>query len=317
MIVTYQQEPFYISGLENRLGKVRRNLDELSEMGLLAGPAHILKYLGYQKNYGVGEDETLMSLAKDVLGTLLKRVPQPRALLCQHTYGCSAEFPWTQEERDVISRTRYFPPALMREMGVGDLPYFSSFASGCSGLMSLMLTGVGISGPASDNTPIIAMTGDARPQGAAFDATKEQFLTSDVCSGFILGRQSAGYQVLGINYFSTSRLTFPLVESVKRIVVMTRELANALQIDLVKENPLIHYPNVFPKGWDMVTGYLGLPKDRQIIEGFADRAHCMSSDSIFTLATHHQGQQGRLHLVVNVGTGIHIGVCLLREQASA
>ena len=43
-------------------------------------------------------------------------------------------------------------------------------------------------------------------------------------------------------------------------------------------------------------------------------AHCLSSDSIISLAARHCGQSGRLHVVVNFGSGLHLGVGIFREK---
>ena len=55
-----------------------------------------------------------------------------------------------------------------------------------------------------------------------------------------------------------------------------------------------------------------------IAVGTPDRAHFMATDSVISLAKLDHGQQGRLHVVVNYvnyGIGLHLGVCVLKEQA--
>jgi hypothetical protein len=32
------------------------------------------------------------------------------------------------------------------------------------------------------------------------------------------------------------------------------------------------------------------------------------------LSKWHRGQAGRIHIVVNYGVGLHLGVCILKEQ---
>ena len=55
------------------------------------------------------------------------------------------------------------------------------------------------------------------------------------------------------NYYSTTRMKVPFVEIVKRTVQMIEELAANLGLDLSKSNAAIHYPNIFPETWAMVT----------------------------------------------------------------
>ncbi len=76
----------------------------------------------------------------------------------------------------------------------------------------------------------------------------------------------------------------------------------------------IHYPNIFPNTWKMVTRHLRLQRVEHVVDGMAERAHCMASDSVISLAKLHHGRGGRLHVVVNYGIGLHLGVCILKEQ---
>ena len=106
----------------------------------------------------------------------------------------------------------------------------------------------------------------------------------------------------------------PLVEIVKLTVQMVRNLIKALGVDRDSGDLIVHYPNIFPNAWDMVSKYLKIPRASHVMEGFADRAHCLSSDSIISLAARHCGQSGRLHVVVNFGSGLHLGVGIFREK---
>ena len=95
---------------------------------------------------------------------------------------------------------------------------------------------------------------------------------------------------------------------------MLRELAAHLDLNLSEKDIAIHYPNIFPKTWSMVTRYLQLPRVEQITDGMRDRAHCGATDSVISLGKVHRGQRGRLHVVVNYGVGLHLGVCILEEH---
>ena len=55
----------------------------------------------------------------------------------------------------------------------------------------------------------------------------------------------------------------------------------------------------------------------ETLRWISERAHCGATDSVISLAKWHRGQSGRLHVVVNYGVGLHLGVCLLREESVA
>ncbi len=156
---------------------------------------------------------------------------------------------------------------------------------------------------------------DNTPVGDPFDMVRERILGSDHSSAFVLGHEERGYQLLGIDYYSTTRTLVPLVEIVKRSVQMTGDLAASLQLDLARCDVVIHYPNIFPDTWKMVTRYLRLPTVQHVLDGMPERAHCGASDSVISLAKLHRGQEGRLHVVINYGVGLHLGVCILKEKA--
>jgi hypothetical protein len=122
--------------------------------------------------------------------------------------------------------------------------------------------------------------------------------------------------LLGIDYYSTTRKLVPLVEIVKLTVKMMQRLATELGLDLVGADVAIHYPNIFPETWKMVTRYLRNLRLEHLLDGMAARAHCESSDSVISLAKYHQGREGRIHIAVNYGVGLHLAVCVLKEKAN-
>lgn len=91
---------------------------------------------------------------------------------------------------------------------------------------------------------------------------------------------------------------------------------SAGKLDLHGADIAVHYPNIFPENWKMVTRYLLLPRVEHVMDEMAERAHCGATDSVISLTKWHRGQSGRLHFVVNYGIGLHLGVCILREYAS-
>lgn len=315
MMLSYWNAGVFIWGLSHQLGSVRRDLNELKSSQLLSNSVNEIAQIGYRHNFGVGPEESLLTLAVRPFSYALGRCRNPQAVVFHHSYAESAIVPWAEEDVDVMSRARYFPAALMRQVQVDHLPYLGSFASGCTGFLSLMLTAGGLFG-FSDRRPIICLTADVRPRGASYDALREKILTSDCSAGFILGGERCGYQLVGINYYSTTRTLVPLVEIVKRTVKMIADLTEELGLDLAGGDTVLHYPNIFPKAWDMVTHYLQIPRERHVMDGMPDRAHCLSSDPVITLAKLHRSQTGRLHVVVNFGSGLHLGVCIFKEEGA-
>ena len=141
-------------------------------------------------------------------------------------------------------------------------------------------------------------------------------LGSDHSSAFVVGHGKRRYQLLAIDYYSTTRKLVPLVEIVKLTVKMMQRLATELGLDLVGADVAIHYPNIFPETWKMVTRYLRNPELEHLLDGMAERAHCGSSDSVISLAKSHRGQEGRIHIALNYGVGLHLAVCVLKEKAN-
>jgi 3-oxoacyl-[acyl-carrier-protein] synthase III len=245
----------------------------------------------------------------------MKHAQEGRSIVFHHSYPENTFLPWSEGETDILSRARYFPSIVLKHLGLDHLPYFISFGSGCTGLLSMLILAGGMWNKKSSN-PIICLTADVRPPETTFDAMREKILTSDCSSGFVVSRERRGYRLLGISYYSTPRQIVPLVEIVKRTVKMIRELAKELTVDLSPGQVVVHYPNIFTSAWEMVSQYLNVPKELHVLDDLAERAHCLSSDSMISLAKWHGGGAGRTHVVVNFGSGLHLGACILREEAA-
>lgn len=313
MMLLYQDRAIFIHAFNHRLGSVQRNLQELQAEKLLVGTVDSLSEVGYRHNFGLAKDESLLNLASTPLSLALRFAPAPRALICQHCYAESAVLACDVDEVDIALRNRYFPAELMRKLQLDHIPYFCSFASGCTGFISILAAAGGLFS-SSDESPAICLVADNMPPGVPYNMARERILGSDHSSAFVIGPEQRGYQLLGINYYSTTRTAVPFVEIIKRTVQMIQELATNLQLDLAGNDMAIHYPNIFPNTWKMVTRHLRLQRVEHVVDGMAERAHCMASDSVISLAKLHHGRGGRLHVVVNYGIGLHLGVCILKEQ---
>jgi len=313
MMLLYLNAPIFIHGFSHRLGSIQRNLQELQDEKLLVGTVENLSAVGYRQNFGLAKDESLLGLASTPLSLALRIAPEPRALISQHCYAESAVLACAVGEVDVALRNRYFAAELMRKLQVDDVPYFCSFASGCSGFISILAAAGGLF-TSSHEGSAICLVADSMPPGVPYNMARERILGSDHSSAFVIGCEQHGYQLLGINYYSTTRTSVPFVEIVKRTVEMIQELATSLQLDLAKSDVAIHYPNIFRDTWKLVTRYLRLERVEHVLDGMAERAHCMASDAVISLTKLHQGWGGRIHIVVNYGIGLHLGVCVLKEE---
>jgi len=314
MILLLDKSNHFIWGMTCQLGAKRRNLNELKQEQLICNEVDDLARLGYEHNYGAAPDEDLFTLSKAPFSSLLAKAEKPQALVCHHSYGQNASLrPGPAAEPGFMPYAQYFPAELMRSVNADDIPFLGSFATGCTGFISLIMTAGGLSA-FSSGAPVICMTADVKPDGSTYDAMRERILTTDCCSGFLMGKERCGYQVLGISFYSTKRPRILLIDIVKRTVNLIRDLAKALEIDLVQNEAVLHFPNAFPDAWEMVTNYLKIPGEPRPLDGLAERAHCLSSDPVITLSKTHRGTAGRLHIVANFGTGLHLGVCFLREQ---
>ncbi len=315
MLLLYHDAGLFMWNLSHRLGSLRRDLNQLKAENLLAGSVETLTQTGYHYNCALGREENLIALASGPLSGALQGV-DPRALVFQHCQAESAVLPWRSDEMDLISRNRYFAPMLMKELELDDLPYFCSFASGCAGFITLLATAGGLF-LGGEEGPVICLMADGNQPGVTFDIVKERILGSDHSSAFVVGREEAGYQILGVNYYSTTRVLVPLLEVVKRTVQMIEQLASKVGLDLKQSDVVVHYPNIFPDTWKMVTRYLRLPRIETVFDGMAERAHCAGSDSVISLGKMHRSEEGRLHVAVNYGFGLHLAVCLLKEKKLA
>lgn len=317
MILLYQQSPIFVSDFHYKLGGLRRDLNELKAQNVLANTVETLEAIGYRDCLSLADNETLLTLTAPPLAATLKGLPEPRALIFQHCHAESAVLPVEPGDKVGASRNYYFAAAVMGELNIDHLPYLCSFASGCAGFLSLLITAGGLFSGA-DEGPVVCVMADSRPPmespGLPFDLLRERILGSDHSSAFVVSREAKGYQLLGISYYSTIRKLVPLVEIVKRTVEMIHKLAGRLELNLADHDVVIHYPNIFPDTWKMVTRYLRLPGVEQAVDGMAARAHCGATDSVISLTKWHRGQGGRIHVVVNYGVGLHLGLCILKEH---
>jgi hypothetical protein len=316
MMLVFQNSGIFMWALTYQLGSVRWELSELKAGNLLASSVETLSGIGYKYCLGLGPEEDLLGLAAKPLASVVERNPDPRALIFQHCHAQSAVLPWRAEDLDIASRNQYFPAALMKQLHLDDIPYFCSFASGCAGFISLLSLAGGILSSSTEQHTVCVMA-DCRPDGVTFDMETERILGSDHSSAFVVGRQECGFQLLGLDYYSTTRALVPLLEVVKRTVQMIKDLATRLELNLAELGVVIHYPNIFPEAWRMVTRYLRLPHLQAVIDELPERAHCGGSDSVISLSKFHAGEAGRIHLVVNYGLGLHLAVCALREMEAA
>jgi len=313
----YLDSEIYLWGMCHELGKVRRDLAELKRDALICNEPDDLAAKGYKQNCSIGPGDSLQSLATGSFGRLLKQCPTPRALVFHHSYPESTRVSAENSEPGFMSRVQYFPPYLMRQFKLDNMPYLVSFGSGCTGLLTMLMMATGLFRKNSDSeNPVLCLTADVKPPGTTFDALREKILTSDCSSGFLVGLEKRGYRLLGMIYYSTTRQIVPLVQIVKQSVQMIRDLAKKTAIDLSACEMVLHYPNVFPEAWQMVTQYLRVPKAIHVLDGLPERAHCKSSDSVISLGNAHGAGASRVHIVLNFGAGIHLGVCILREEVS-
>jgi hypothetical protein len=319
MILLYQDRPVSVYAFNHQLGGLRRDLKQLSSENVLSNAEETLSATGYRYNFGLDKDETLPSLASKPVAATLAQTAEPRALVFQHCHAESSVLPIEPGDTGWAARNQYFAAAVMQELKLDHIPYFCSFASGCAGFLSLLTTAGGLLS-SSDKRAIVCVMADSRPPmdppGLPFDLLQERILGSDHSSAFLVGNEERGYQLLGLNYYSTTRKVVSLVEIVKRTVEMMESLATELGLDLQKADIAIHYPNIFPDTWKMVTRYFLLPRVEHVMDEMAERAHCGATDSVISLTKWHRGQSGRIHFVVNYGVGLHLGVCVLREHAS-
>jgi hypothetical protein len=315
MILSFKENQIFVHSFHYQLGNIRRNLDQLEAEKLLVGPAADLAVIGYRYSFGLDKSETLLSLACGPLSKVLQSASEPAGFVFQHCFAESAVLYYDPAETNIALRTRYFAGEVMRQLQVDHLPYFCSFASGCSGFTSVLATAGGALSAITDERPMVCVIADCHPPGMPFNMFEERIVGSDHSSAFVVGREPIGYQLLALGYYSTTRTRVPFLEVVKRTVQMIQELAANLELNLSTSDVTVHYPNIFPETWKMVTRYLRNPRVEHVLDGMSERAHCGSSDSIISLAKYHQGREGRIHIAVNYGVGLHLAVCVLKEEA--
>lgn len=311
LLFDFSRDEIYLSSSAYALGSISRTLQELQELSLLVSPIEWLEKAGYRCNRCVPPGTTLVEFTSEVFGRLVCSCARPDALIVHHSYAENTSILPLADSRELLARANYFPVNLLRHFKMDDVPYSGSYSSGCTGFMSLLMMAAGmLRARAVEN--IICLTADLKPEGATYDSTRERLLTSDAASGFVAGREKRGYQVLGVGQYSTSRLLIPLVEVVKRSVVMTKSILESAGVCHDGRSMLCHYPNMFAEAWRMVSHFLRVPAENQLMDEMAERAHCLSSDAIIPLEK-VKGAAGRIHAIYSFGSGLHLAVAILRE----
>jgi hypothetical protein len=312
LLFDFSRDEFYISGFAHALGPVKRTLEQLAGEQLLASSVESLEAVGYRHNRSAGANMAVLDLASDVFRPLLEKCGQLNAFIVHHSYPVNTSETGGYENHDLISRASYFPASLLRHFELDHIPYWGSYMSGCTGFMSLLVLASGVL-KAQSLDKVICLTADLKPPDVTYDSVRERLLTSDAASGFIASRSRQGFQVMGVGQYSSSRKLIPLVEVVKRAVQMTRRLCDMTGIAQNGSSMLCHYPNMFLEGWQLVSHFLRVPKENQIIDGMAERAHCLSSDAIIPLESLMGTAPGRIHAVYSFGSGLHLAVAILKE----
>jgi hypothetical protein len=311
LLFDFSRENIYISDFAFTLGSNRRTLDELQELALLVSPIEWLQKAGYRCNRCADTEMTLLDFTSEVFGKLLTACNEPDALLVHHSYAENTSISPSAKSRELLAHADYFPVNLLRRFEIDHLPYSGSYSSGCTGFMSLLIMAAGFL-RAKTVEKVMCLTADLKPRNATYDSMRERLLTSDAAAGFVAGRHRSGYQIMGVGQYSSSRALIPLVEVVKRSVVMTKSLLEGAGLSHDGATMLCHYPNMFVEAWKMVSHFLRIPPENQLLDEMADRAHCLSSDSIIPLEK-VKGTTGRVHVIYSFGSGLHLAVAVLRE----
>ena len=312
LLFDFTQDEFYITDSAHALGPVTNTLEQLASNGLLASSVESLQEAGYRCNRSANSETDVLGLAADVFSQLQQKCGAPHALLMHHSYAVNTSEAVACDSPELLARARYFPASLLRHFQLDNIPYLGSYTSGCTGFMSLLTLASSVLRAASvDNA--FCLTADLKPSHSTYDSARERLLTSDVASGFIASRAPQGYQVLGVAQYSSSRTVIPLVEVVKRAVQMTQQLGDLVNLKLDPASMLCHYPNMLIEAWEMVSHFLKVPKENQVLDEMAERAHCLSSDAIIPLNRFRGTAPERVHAVYSFGSGLHLAVALLRE----
>jgi hypothetical protein len=312
LLFDFSRQEFHISGFAHALGPVKRTLEQLARDRLLASSVESLEAVGYRHNRSAAANMGLLELTSDLFRRLLQECGKLDALIVHHSYSVNTLEAGACANPDLIARASYFPASLLRHFELDHIPYWGSYASGCTGFMSLLVVASAIL-KAESMDKVVCLTADLKPPDVAYDSVREKLLTSDAASGFIASRSRRGFQVMGVGQYSSSRKLIPLVEVVKRAVQMTQRLCDMTGITQDGSSMLCHYPNMFLEGWQLVSHFLRVPKENQIIDGMAERAHCLSSDAIIPLAGLAGTAPGRIHAVYSFGSGLHLAVAILKE----
>lgn len=312
LLFDFSRDDLYVSALAHSVGSVRRTLDELTRDGLLAGSEETLRQVGYHYNCSVAPGTTLVDFVADVFRRVTQNDGSPKAVVVHHSYSANTSEAAPSDSRDLLARANYFPASLLRHLGLDHIPYCGSYTTGCTGFMSLLVLASSLLKAKSvDN--VVCLTADLKPPETTYDSARERLLTSDAASGFIASRIQRGFQVMGVGQYSSSRELIPLVEVVKRAVQMTHQLLELSGTSGESSSMLCHYPNMFVEAWRMVSHFLKMPKDNEVFDGMAERAHCLSSDAIISLENALGKTPGRIHAVYSFGSGLHLAVAILKE----
>src|SRR5205807_8050098 len=106
MIVLYRDKPIFIYCFNHQLGSVERDLSQLQAEKLLLGSVDALSAIGYCHNFGIGKNESLLSLAMNPVSRALQAVPEPNGLVFQHCHAESAVLRYDVNESDIAPRNR-------------------------------------------------------------------------------------------------------------------------------------------------------------------------------------------------------------------
>jgi hypothetical protein len=312
LLFDFSRENLYISAFAHVLGALQNNLEDLARDGLLASSVASLEQIGYRYNRSAEPGTKLVDFAAGVFKKLFEECGSPDALVVHHSYSVNTYDPFPAGSRELLARAKYFPSSLLRHFQLDHVPYWGSYTSGCTGFMSLLAVGSGMLRATAVNN-VTCLTADLKPPHTTFDGVQEKLLTSDAASGFVVSRRRGAYQVLAIGQYSSSREIVPWLEVVKRAVQMTRQLCGLIGISCDGASILCHYPNMFVDAWQLVSYMLKVPKENQIIDGMAERAHCLSSDSVISLDKYKGSNPGRVHAVYSFGSGLHLAITILQE----
>jgi hypothetical protein len=312
LLFDFSRERLYVTNCAHVLGPLCQTLEELATKGLLSSSVESLRKLGYCYNRSVEPGTDLLKFVAPLMPSLLDKCSDPSALVVHHSYAINTSDSIPPGDRRLLARARYFPASLLRHVELDHVPYWGSYATGCTGFMSLVTLATAILHASSTET-VLCITADLKPPDTTYDGMVEKLLTSDAASGFVIGKEPQGYRLMGVAQYSSSREIIPWLEVVKRAVQMTQKLYELLGIACHGQAMICHYPNMFLEGWQLVGHFLKVPKENRVINGMAERAHCLSSDAIISLETYNAREPDQLHVVYSFGSGLHLAVAILQQ----